>query len=147
MAPILALYLALLAPQATAPSPPSDTPAAQAATQLSDPSIAPLRKIGGGVNPPKLIHKADPEISQEDRKSRMTGVTLVNLIVDTNGRPQNVHVARSMADSVDAEHRIAALDLDKEAVKAVKKYRFAPATEGGKPVPVELNVEVSFQIN
>jgi len=31
-------------------------------------------------------------------------------------------------------------------VEAVKQYRFKPAMEGGKPVTVEMNVEVGFQI-
>jgi protein TonB len=38
------------------------------------------------------------------------------------------------------------MGLDEKAVEAVKQYRFKPAMEGGKPVPVELNVEVNFQI-
>jgi protein TonB len=38
------------------------------------------------------------------------------------------------------------MGLDDKAVAAVKLYRFKPAMEGGKPVPVELNVQVDFQI-
>jgi protein TonB len=36
--------------------------------------------------------------------------------------------------------------LDEKAVDAVRQYRFNPAMEAGKPVAVELNVEVAFQI-
>jgi protein TonB len=38
------------------------------------------------------------------------------------------------------------MGLDGKAVDAVKLYRFKPALEAGKPVAVELNVEVNFQI-
>jgi protein TonB len=38
------------------------------------------------------------------------------------------------------------MGLDGKAVEAVKQYRFKPALEAGKPVAVELNVEVNFQI-
>ena len=38
------------------------------------------------------------------------------------------------------------MGLDEKAVAAVKQYRFKPAMEGGKPVMVEMNVEVTFQI-
>jgi protein TonB len=31
-------------------------------------------------------------------------------------------------------------------VEAVKQYRFKPALENGRPVLVELNVDVTFQI-
>ena len=40
----------------------------------------------------------------------------------------------------------AALQLDQKALEAARQYRFGPATFQGKPVPVELNVEVNFQI-
>jgi protein TonB len=38
------------------------------------------------------------------------------------------------------------MGLDEKAKEAVQQYRFKPAMENGKPVPVELNVEVNFQI-
>ncbi len=94
-----------------------------------------LRKIGGGVSTPEVIFKVDPEFSEEARKAKFMGVVLVNLIVDQQGRPQNVHVLRGVG-----------MGLDGKAMEAVKQYKFKPAMEGGKPVPVELNVEVSFQI-
>jgi protein TonB len=94
-----------------------------------------LRKIGGGVSQPVVIYQVDPEFSEEARKAKFMGVVLVNLIVDTQGRPQNVHILRGVG-----------MGLDENAIKAVQQYRFKPAMENGKPVPVELNVEVNFQI-
>ena len=94
-----------------------------------------IRKIGGGVSSPVVIYQVDPEFSEEARKAKFMGVVLVNLIVDSRGMPQNVHVLRGVG-----------MGLDGKAVDAVKQYRFKPAMEAGKPVPVELNVEVSFQI-
>jgi len=38
------------------------------------------------------------------------------------------------------------MGLDEKAVEAVKQYKFKPAMEDGKPVLVELNVQVDFQI-
>jgi protein TonB len=94
-----------------------------------------LRKIGGGVSAPVLIYQVEPEFSEEARKAKAAGNVLVNLIVDQNGRPQNVHVLRGVG-----------MGLDEKAVEAVKQYKFKPAMEGGKAVAVELNVEVNFQI-
>lgn len=94
-----------------------------------------LRHIGGGVSSPVVIYQVDPEFSEEARKAKFMGVVLVNLIVDTQGRPQNVHILRGVG-----------MGLDENAIKAVQQYRFKPAMENGKPVPVELNVEVNFQI-
>jgi protein TonB len=94
-----------------------------------------LRKIGGGVSSPELIFKVDPEFSEEARRAKFMGIVLVNLIVDQQGRPENVHVLRGVG-----------MGLDEKAVAAVKQYKFRPAKENGKPVAVELNVEVNFQI-
>jgi protein TonB len=38
------------------------------------------------------------------------------------------------------------LGLDEKAVEAVKQYRFRPAMEHGKPVTVEMNIDVTFRI-
>jgi len=94
-----------------------------------------LKRIGGGVSSPELIYKVDPEFSEEARKAKFMGIVLVNLIVDQNGQPQNVHVLRGVG-----------MGLDEKVVEAVKQYRFKAAREAGKPVAVELNVEVNFQI-
>jgi TonB family protein len=100
-----------------------------------DPTITPLRRIGGGVTQPILVFKVDPQFSEQARKEKFNGVVLINFIVDTNGLPRNVHVLRGVG-----------MGLDESAVEAVKQYRFRPAREDGRPVPVELNVEVNFQV-
>ena len=94
-----------------------------------------LRRIGGGVSQPVLVYQVEPEFSEEARKAKFMGVVLVNLIVDSKGNPQNVHILRGVG-----------MGLDEKAIEAVRQYKFKPAMEGGKPVPVELNVEVNFQI-
>ena len=95
----------------------------------------PVRKIGGGVTEPELIYHVEPEFSAEAKKAKFNGIVLVNLIVDAKGKPQDVHVLRGVG-----------MGLDEKALKAVRAYRFRPATEYGKPVPVGLNVEVNFKI-
>ncbi len=82
-----------------------------------------------------VIYQVDPEFSEEARKAKFMGVVTVNLIVNAQGMPQNVRVLRGVG-----------MGLDEKAVEAVRQYKFKPAMEGGKPVPVELNIEVNFQI-
>jgi protein TonB len=93
------------------------------------------RRIGGGVSAPQVIFQVEPEFSEEARKAKVAGNVLVNLWVDTNGNPSHVHVIRGVG-----------MGLDEKAVEAVKQYKFKPAMENGKPVLVELNIEVNFQI-
>jgi len=93
------------------------------------------RRIGGGVSAPVLIYSVEPEFSEEARKAKVAGNVLVNLWVDTQGNPSHVHVIRGVG-----------MGLDEKAAEAVRQYRFKPAMENGRPVLVELNVEVNFQI-
>jgi TonB family protein len=82
-----------------------------------------------------LVSAPDPEFPPGQTGG---GVVVVTCIVDQEGRPQQVHVVRSLSD-----------DYDREAVQAVEQYRFAPAMlqEGSvpKPVPVEVHIEVNFR--
>ncbi len=93
------------------------------------------KRIGGGVSAPVLIFSVEPEFSEEARKAKVAGNVLVNLYVDQNGNPSHVRVIRGVG-----------MGLDEKAVEAVRQYKFKPAMENGKPVLVELNVEVNFQI-
>ena len=94
-----------------------------------------IRKIGGGVSAPVVLFAPEPEFSEEARKAKVAGNVLVYLQVDATGRPTHVRVLRGIG-----------LGLDEKAVEAVRQYKFKPAMENGKPVPVEMNVEVNFQI-
>ncbi len=93
------------------------------------------RRIGGGVSAPQVIFQVEPEFSEEARKAKVAGNVLVNLWVGTDGKPSHVRVIRGVG-----------MGLDEKAIEAVKQYKFRPAMENGKPVLVELNIEVNFQI-
>ncbi|MDE1155721.1 MAG: energy transducer TonB [Acidobacteriaceae bacterium] len=60
---------------------------------------------------------------------------MVYLVVDEHGNPTHVRVVRDIG-----------MGLGQKAVEAVRQYKFKPALENGKPVPVEMTVEVNFQI-
>jgi len=104
------------------------------ATSLNDGSENP-RRIGGSISTPVPMYVVQPEYTQEAREAKVSGTVLVNLIVDGQGSPQNVHILRGLGDG-----------LDEKAVEAVKQYKFKPAMLDGRPVPVKLNVEVNFKL-
>ena len=90
---------------------------------------------GGGVSSPKVISAVDPEFSDEARRQKYQGVVVLSLIVDAQGNPQRIRVIRPLG-----------MGLDEKAIEAVKQYKFRPAQLNGKPVPVEINIEVNFQL-
>lgn len=167
MTPVFALWFALFAAQATTPAtpPPSEPPAAQPAQpsapavpsattpDQASPTKPPCRNpdasgnyhVGCGVTPPRLTYQPEPQFNEIARQQKINGIVTLSFLVDVQGNPVNVHVIKSIADTVDPYRQAAALTLDQAAVDAVKKYKFTPAMKDGKPVPIYLNVEVNFQ--
>ncbi len=91
--------------------------------------------VGGGVSAPDVLYDPSPEYSEEARKAKYSGTSIVSLIVGPDGLPRNIRVSRSVG-----------LGLDEKAIEAVKQWRFKPAVKDGKPVAVEISVEVSFNL-
>jgi protein TonB len=91
--------------------------------------------VGGSVRPPVVIYSVDPEFSEEARKAKFSGNVEVYLIVDASGNPSHVRVVRGVG-----------MGLDEKAVDAVRQYKFKPAMQNGKPVAVDLYIDVNFQI-
>lgn len=91
--------------------------------------------VGGSVRAPALIFAPDPEFSEEARKAKFSGNVEVYLWVDEQGNPSHVKVVRGVG-----------MGLDEKALEAVRQYKFKPALQNGKPVKVDLYVEVNFQI-
>lgn len=112
-----------------------------------NPDASGIYHVGDGVTAPKLVYQVEPEFSEKARKHKISGNIIVRMVVDTEGHVQDAHVFRSAAeDFTSKKDREMASTFDPKAVEAVRQYRFEPGTFHGKPVPVELNVEVNFQI-
>jgi TonB family protein len=84
---------------------------------------------------PKLLYKVEPEYTNQARSSGLSGKALLSLVVDVDGRPKDIKVVSPLAAG-----------LAEQAVKAVSKWRFQPATRNGMPVPKTARVEVNFQL-
>jgi len=95
-----------------------------------------LAQVGGRVSAPLVIHQVEAEFSDEARRAKYQGVCLISLIVDTQGNPQNIRVARPLG-----------MGLDEKAIEAIRQYKFKPAMMDGKtPVPVMITIEVDFRL-
>jgi TonB family protein len=97
-----------------------------------------------GATPARVIHSVTPVYPLAARRARLEGVSVVSLIVDDKGRPQNVSTIRSIAEGVSPEHRDAAIEMDRSALACVRKFRFTPAMIDGKPVAIRIKLDMNF---
>jgi len=97
----------------------------------------PVYKVSpqNGVVGPKVTYQTDPEFSEQARKAAEQGNVTVSLVVGTDGKPRNIKVECSSVP-----------DLNGKAIEAVNSWRFEPGTRDGKPVMVEIAVEVEFHL-
>ncbi len=92
--------------------------------------------VGGGVTAPKVIHSVDPQFSDAARNAKYEGTVSIQLIVDPQGNPQNIHVIRHLG-----------MGLDAKAIEAIRQYKFKPAMFQGHPVPVQMVIDVTFHLD
>ena len=57
------------------------------------------------------------------------------MIIGIDGKAHDVKVVKSLEPSLDAN-----------AIEAVKKWKFAPATKDGRPVAVEMRLQVDYKL-
>jgi protein TonB len=88
-----------------------------------------------GVSAPRAIFTPEPEFSEEARKAKYQGVVVLDIVVGIDGRVHNPKVIRSLG-----------MGLDEKALERVQSWKFDPAKKDGRPVPVEMAIEVAFNL-
>ena len=91
--------------------------------------------VGNGTSAPQLISKVDPEYSEEARKAKYSGSVFLSIVVNTDGKAEDIKVVKSLG-----------MGLDEKAMEAVQKWRFKPGMNKGTPVKVRAQVEVNFRL-
>ena len=115
-----------------APPPATLLPPKQAA---SEDGTGPIYTVGGRVTVPHVIYDPEPEYSKEAREAKVEGTVVLKFILTAEGKPHDIKVIKSLRS-----------DLDQKAIDAVNKWKFEPATKDGKPVAVQLMVQVDFRL-
>jgi TonB family protein len=95
-----------------------------------------LMSVGGGVSAPQVLHSVEPEFTDDARRANYQGNVSVQLIVDSEGNPQNVRLVNHLG-----------MGLDEKAIEAVKQYRFRPAMYQGHPVAVQIVIDLDFHLH
>lgn len=107
----------------------------------TDPSAAgrgegPPIPVGGDVREPRLIQRVEPAYPDAARIARIQGLVVLEAIITTAGRVENLRVLRSPSPL-----------LSESALSAVGRWRYLPATLNERPVNVFLTVTVDFKLH
>src|SRR3546814_11284580 len=90
------------------------------------------------ITPPDFnadyLNNPAPRYPVESRRLREQGTVAIKVLVGPEGTVQELKLAESSGHS----------RLDKAALSAVRKWRFAPAKQAGKPVAAWVNVPIPF---
>ena len=98
-------------------------------------SDAQVYKPGDGVSVPSVVHEVKPEYPREVMQRKVQGSVWMAVVVLANGDVGDVQISKPLDP-----------DLDQEALKAMKQWKFRPGTKDGKPVAVEVTVEMTFTL-
>jgi TonB family protein len=90
---------------------------------------------GGVDSKARLLSAVNPASNQFAQEHGVVGIAEYQVVVGTDGKPEEVAVARPIG-----------FGLDENAVAALRKATFEPAVKAGEPVPVRLNLVVEFRI-
>jgi TonB family protein len=99
----------------------------------------PVYQVDGDVTAPVPIYKPEPRYTEEARAAKLEGTDVFAVVVDANGVVPYVRLTRSLSQGK-------VVSLDENAIQTLRTWKFKPALRKGKPVPVEVVVEVSFRM-
>jgi TonB family protein len=103
-----------------------------------EPGTSPVRAYESGaqgLTMPKVISETKPSYTRAAMEAKIEGTVILSATVETDGTVGDVKVLRSLQ-----------LDLDEEAIRAAKTWRFEPGRKDGKPVPVLVTMELTFTL-
>jgi protein TonB len=92
---------------------------------------------GNGVTLPRVLHEERPQYTSDAMRAKVQGTVLLECVVRPDGSVGDVQLVRSLDPT---------FGLDQQAIAAAKKWRFAPGTRMGEPVPVLVTIELTFTL-
>ena len=94
-------------------------------------------KPGPGITLPKPTYEQKPQYTKEAMAAGIQGTVMMSLVVRSDGTVGPVEVTRSLDKTY---------GLDESAVAAARQWRFEPGRKDGKPVTVEVTLELTFTL-
>ena len=92
---------------------------------------------GNGVVSPVLVFDPRPNYTSDAMRAKIQGIVTMEAVVMPDGTVGAVQIVRSLDQT---------FGLDQEAIRTVKRWRFRPGTRFGQPVPVLVEIEMTFTL-
>jgi protein TonB len=128
---------AVTVPVPPAPPAPSAAPATQAPLTALPPSRGPQDATPGGTDSmsARAIYKPMPDIPEALRRRTIDLVAVARFRVDATGRAQ-VELVEPTPDP----------DLNRALLESLKRWRFFPATQAGRPIASTIDVRIPVSV-
>jgi periplasmic protein TonB len=116
----------------------SVAPAPLKSVPSSEPVVAPLQQLEPiPESGPEYLENPDPVYPPLARRMRLTGLVLLRVNVDSDGRPQEITLQRTSGSNL----------LDQAAIDAVQQWKFVPAHKGNVAVSAWVKVPIRFNLD
>jgi periplasmic protein TonB len=92
-------------------------------------------RVGGDVKPPHLLFGPEPDYPPLARQARITGVVVIEAVIDEHGNVTGMRVVSGHPLLIPA------------AMRAVSKRKYQPTILDGEATPLDLRVEITFNIS
>lgn len=91
-------------------------------------------RVGGDVKAPVIQHRVEPVIPEAARQARISGIVIIEAVIDKEGRVADAKVLKPLP-----------FGLDRAALEAIKQWTFMPGTLNGEAVDVIFNLTVNIR--
>ena len=98
-------------------------------------ATSPIELDPGVVVEPTLVRRVEPEYPERSRQARLQGRVGLAIVINTDGAVQCI-LPWSQGP----------MGLTEASTKAIRKWKYSPATKDGKPVAVYVPVVVEFKL-
>lgn len=131
---ILALSLAAAVAQSGKHESSSKISDTAPASLPDDEAFTAYQHVTKDMKAPKATKSPDPDYPKIPADAEPNGIVVMLVGISTRGHVELVHVLRASNPA-----------FESSAVTTVKTWKFSPAKKNGKPVPVQITVEMNFQ--
>jgi TonB family protein len=92
---------------------------------------------GADITLPTVVSSVRPVYTSDAMAAGIQGEVLLDCVVQPDGTVGDVTVTRSLDSTT---------GLDRQAIEAIRLWRFKPGTRNGRPVPVRVAVNMTFTL-